>query len=274
MANKILKGTLEDHLGNTLLPETLAIQVKTADGKTVEVKLAELVEKITALVSKDQALDAKDAELLAKFAQYLPTSGGAINGSLQISGGAGLNLSTWGGISAGPDGAVLIGQNCYKDSKTNKYHFTNTHGNMGARGIIFLLGWKDAYIFDTGSRATTAGEEFTPALYKILTEKGGNIAGLTVTGNGSNNLSLVGTDHVYMQIYRTGIAGGRSAYIGYGGVGDPDVTVANTISGGAVKIISAGGLTVNGTKVPKILRSTAAPTASDGEDGDVWHQYV
>lgn len=269
-----IKGTLEDHLGNKMHPETLAVQVKTADGKTVEVKLDELLEKITALVSKDQALDAKDAELLAKFAQYLPTSGGAINGSLQISGGAGLNLSIWGGISAGPDGAVLIGQNCYKDSKTNKYHFTNTHGNMGARGIVFLLGWKDAYIFDTGSRATTAGEEFTPALYKILTEKGGNIAGLTVTGNGSNNLSLVGTDHVYMQIYRTGIAGGRSAYIGYGGVGDPDVTVANTIPGGAVKIISAGGLTVNGTKVPKILRSTAAPTASDGEDGDVWHQYV
>lgn len=95
-----IKGTLEDHLGNKMHPETLAVQVKTADGKTVEVKLAELVEKITALVSKDQALDAKDAELLAKFAQYLPTSGGAINGSLQISGGAGLNLSTWGGISA------------------------------------------------------------------------------------------------------------------------------------------------------------------------------
>lgn len=59
MANKILKGTLEDHLGNTLLPETLAIQVKAADGKTVEVKLAELVEKITALVSNDDYSQSK-----------------------------------------------------------------------------------------------------------------------------------------------------------------------------------------------------------------------
>lgn len=248
-----IKGTLEDHLGNKMHPETLAVQVKTADGKTVEVKLA---------------------ELLAKFSQYLPLTGGNVTGDLALSGERGLNVSSWGCISAGSDGSVLFGQNCYKHPRTNKIHFMHTHSGMGARGVIFIFGRPGTFIFDTGARATTADEELTPQIQPVLTSDYPTANGMAVTGNGSNNLSLVGTDHVYMQIYRTGIAGGRSAYIGYGGAGDPDVTVANTISGGAVKIISAGGLTVNGTKVPKILRSTAAPTASDGEDGDVWHQYV
>lgn len=113
----------------------------------------------------------------------------------------------------------------------------------------------------------------------VIGSSGGKITGaldiyggLNVIGN-AGAMSLVGADHIYIPFYRNGVGSKRSAYLGFGGAGSNIFTIANE-DGGPVHIFAAGGVMVNGERLPTIHKSTAAPTAADGVDGDVWHQYV
>lgn len=143
----ILKGRLEDHLGRVLHPQSEADQIAMADGKSVEEKVA---------------------ELLAVFGGYIPKNGGGViqSGNLGIENGH-LSTARWLCASAGTDGHAMYAQNAYKNPNNNKYYFLNTHESMGARGIIFRHGSPGVWWFDTGMRATTADEEFTPTFKRL-----------------------------------------------------------------------------------------------------------
>lgn len=109
---------------------------------------------------------------------------------------------------------------------------------------------------------------------KILTNAGGTVYGaLDVQGNAAP-FRLIGADHIYLPFFRDGLTAGRSGYLGYGTGGAGEFTINNEVANGTVHIKAAQGLWVNNKKVPTIWKSTAAPTAAQGEDGDVWHQYV
>lgn len=335
---KVYNGVLEDHTGAKMMPTTTAEQVVCNDGTTAE----------------------------AKMAGMLPKSGGTMLGDLGMYRSK-INVDTWGSISAGTDGSFMIAQNAYIHPTANTYHFTNNHSNMGARGIIFRLGIKDVYYFDTGPMETTQNTAFTPNFIRlatgadslqkarltgdtgltidksntdlnvltqngfysgenltnapstgvgiwyyvlvigmgtnysrqiafdtftyrmytralvngswspwveVLTSSGGNISGpLSITADGGNGLQLVGSTHVYVPIYRQGTAAGRSGYIGYGD-NNPNFTIHNEVSGGYIHLIASAGVSVNGNRIPTIYASTAAPSAADGVDGDIWQQYV
>lgn len=117
--------------------------------------------------------------------------------------------------------------------------------------------------------------------HRVLMDNGGAIVGaLSIYGN-AGAFSLVGTDHVYMPLYKNGVGSARSGYMGYGDANTKDLSIVNEIEGGAMRLeaqagvaIPSGLLYVGGAKVPRIYQSTAAPTAADGVEGDVWHQYV
>lgn len=144
----IIQGALEDEQGRVLHPETEATQVSTTDGKTVETKLA---------------------ELLAEFSKYLPKNGGGTisAGNLKIYMGH-LIVGEWASISSGSDGLCLIAQNAYKDKASNRYYYENTHTSIGARGILLKPWGGSIQYFDTGSIATTAGQEFTPEFKDLI----------------------------------------------------------------------------------------------------------
>lgn len=108
---------------------------------------------------------------------------------------------------------------------------------------------------------------------QFLFSTGGTVAALDVSGNAAP-LRLIGTDHIYLPIYKGGLAGGRSAYLGYESAGRAEFTINNEVPNGTVHVKAAQGLWLNGMKVPNIWQSTQPPTASQGADGDVWHQYV
>ena len=247
-----------------------------------------------------------------------------------------LDVNQWASISAGTDGFMLLGQNCYKGPTDNKYYFRNTHSDLGARGIVFRYGGNTGISwFDTGMIATTADTEFTPTI-KSLT----NPEGEMITGQDLNNLTANGffcgstltnapfsssdwwyvivhhlTDNAtayvtqtaiavnqnavytrqrrngqwqswervvtavangqqgYIPIFRGGPESGRSAYVGYGDSTNT-LYISNDISGGDVNILAAGGLAINGVKVPTQHISTLAPNNSQGADGDTWDVYV
>ena len=101
------------------------------------------------------------AETNAKNAS-LPRAGGDISGPLTI--------SSWGSISAGTSGFFLMGHNCYIHPTNNKYHYKQTHSNLGARGIIFRLGQAGVYTFETGPISTVKDTEFTPSLVRMPTQ--------------------------------------------------------------------------------------------------------
>ena len=335
MADNILKGRLEDHLGRVLHPDSEADQISTVDGKSVETKLA---------------------ELLAKFAEYLPKNGGGdITGSVNINLGR-MSISNWGAFSSGTDGHVMYAQNAYKNPYDNKYYYLQTHDNMGAKGILMRHGAPGIYWFDTGMVPTVKDQEFTPtfkrldkpdadlitgadlnnlvengvycgekltpspdggtdwwyvwvqnlsgnsssyvsqiaigvnhfAIYarnringgwgtwdQIITGAGGNITGtLTIHANGGNGLQLVGTDHVYIPIYKNGVASGRSGHFGFPDSGGNTFNISNELSGGAINLSAPGGAQINGQRIPTQYAATWAPLSTDGQDGDVWDVYV
>lgn len=115
----------------------------------------------------------------------------------------------------------------------------------------------------------------------VTSNSGGSIrGGLNIIGNAAP-LQLIGSDHIYLPFFKNGVGSVRSGYIGYGDGADPNFTINNEIDGGAVKALAEAGFWVvgagiydNGVRVPRTYISTAEPTAADGVDGDVWHQYV
>lgn len=110
---------------------------------------------------------------------------------------------------------------------------------------------------------------------RFITETGGNISGtLTVLADGGNGLQLVGSTHVYVPIYKNGISGGRSGYIGYPDGAATVLEINNEVAGGAIRLKAQGGVYINDRKIPTSYAATWAPLSTDGQDGDVWDVYV
>ena len=250
----IMKGALEDHLGRIIHPDTEADQVMTQNGKTVEERLA---------------------DLLANFAKYLPLEGGTISGDVQTYFGK-YHVNTWGVLSTGTDGTVVLAENAYIHPANNTYHFANDHASMGARGIVFRSGFKGVWYFDTGSIATTAGAAFTPNLVSI-TDKAtkqytgdlNNIRENTIV-DGTSMANAPGTDWYYVQnISHSKDASYYATQIAYAFF-TPDVYRRRMSKG----VWTAWEPFLTPSNTPTQHYSTAAPTATDGKDGDVWDVYV
>lgn len=251
---EVIKGALEDHLGRIIHPDTESDQVIRTNGQTVE----------EALVS-----------LLAAFANYLPLSGGTISGNVNTYRGN-YSVNTWGCFSAGTDGIVMIAENAYKHPANNTYHFANTHPTMGARGIVFRSGVQGVWYFDTGLIATTANAQFDPNLISITDkatkEFGGNLNNITEnTLIDCNNLANgPGSDWYFIQhISHSADPANWATQIAYA-LNSNDVKRRR--KNGGVWFEWEPFMTQSNT--PTQHYSTAAPTAADGKDGDVWDVYV
>ena len=250
----IMKGALEDHLGRIIYPDTEADQVMTEDGKTVAEKLA---------------------ELLTKFGSYLPVSGGTIRGDLQTYFGK-YHVNTWGVLSTGTDGTVVLAENAYIHPANNTFHFANDHVSMGARGIVFRNGIAGVWYFDTGSIATTANAAFAPNLISI-TDKAtkqftGNLNNITENTviDCTNLENGPGPDWYFIQhISHSADPVNWATQIAYA-LNSNDVKRRR--KNGGVWFDWEPFLTYNNT--PTQHYSPYAPTASDGKDGDVWDVYV
>lgn len=272
----ILKGSFEDSLGRKLHPDTDAERVAMADGKSLEAKVA---------------------ELLSMFSGYLPLSGGGtVSGRINVDNGR-IDVNQWGSLSAGSDGFVLLGHNCYKHPTNNKYYYRNAHDSLGARGVIFRHGGNSGVAwFDTGLIATTADTEFTPDIKSLTTPDAELISGQdlnAITKNGTycgenlenapdvdwwyvwtQNLTNNSTNYVcqivsgvnrlamYFRIKRNGSWLGWSQLLTESG---------GTISG---TLNVTGSLQVKGVRVPAQYISAQAPSNSQGADGDTWDVYV
>ena len=250
----IIKGALEDHLGRILHPDTEADQVIFPDGKTAAEKVA---------------------ELLANLAKYLPLTGGTLTGDLKTNKGN-IHINSWGCISAGTDGTVVIGENVYKHATNNTYHYATTHATMGARGIVFRNGVEGIWYFDTGRIATTANTAFNPT-FVSLTDKAtknytGNLnditANMTIDCSGVTNAPGDGWYFV-QHIAQSTDPSNNATQIAYA-LNSTDVKRRRK-SGGTW---SAWEPFLTASNTPTQYYSTVAPTASDGKDGDVWDVYV
>ena len=255
MAEKtIMKGALEDHLGRIIYPDTEADQVMTENGKTVEERLA---------------------DLLANFAKYLPLTGGTISGDVQTYFGK-YHVNTWGVLSTGTDGTVVLAENAYIHPANNTYHFANDHTSMGARGIVFRNGIAGVWYFDTGSIATTAGAAFTPNLVSI-TDKAtksftkGDLNSLTENAlvDGETMLNAPSGHFYYVQHITHSLSHRYATQIAYAFFSS-DVYRRHQSQG----VWSEWEPFLTPSNTPTQHYSTAAPTAADGKDGDVWDVYV
>lgn len=250
----IMKGALEDHLGRIIHPDTEADQVMTQNGKTVDVMLA---------------------ELLANFDNYLSITGGTIRGNVHTYRGK-YHVNTWGVLSTGADGTVVLAENAYIHPVNNTFHYANSHASMGARGIVFRNGIKGVWYFDTGSISTTDGVAFTPTLISI-TDKAtkqytgdlNNIRENTLV-DGTAMANAPGTGWYFVQhISHSNDASYYATQIAYAFL-STDVYRRRMVQG----VWTAWEPFMTPSNTPTQHYSTVAPTASDGKDGDVWDVYV
>ena len=248
----IVKGAIEDHLGRVLHPDTEADLVIRPNGETAE---------------------AAFQRLMALFINYLPMTGGTLSGPLGTD--KTITVNQWGGISAGTDGTVVFGENCYKHPTSNTFHFARTHESMGARGIVFQNSQPGIWWFDTGHRATTADEAFVPNSAPLTKQPTALVTSIdTIADNTVVDCNDVpngpGADWYYIetichsndpQQYRTQIAYAfhstdvkrRRMSAGVWSQWEPFLTQSNT---------------------PAQYYATWEPLATDGKDGDVWDVYV
>ncbi len=268
---EILKGQLEDHLGRVIHPDSEADQIAASDGRSVETWLKYLENAFSWYIPKD--------------------GGGSVNGPLIALGGI-VTAGRWACVSSGSDGHVMIAQNAYKDFNSNQFRYLYTHENMGARGVVFRHGIPGIWWFDTGMVPTTENTEFTPNFIsldnpdaKIIT--GQNLNDITTNGRYAGerlgNSPDGATDWWYIDVIRLPNTGVDYALQVAWKVNDVGMRFRNRIAGtwhGWRDLITdAGGnitgeLRLNGQRIPTQYLSTAAPTASDGQDGDVWDVYV
>lgn len=251
----VIKGALQDHLGRVMHPETETDQVIRPNGETAEATLQ---------------------RLLGMFASYLPLTGGSINGSLGISGT--FTVNQWGGVSAGTDGSVVFGENCYKHPTNNTFHFSRTHVSMGARGLVFQNGQPGVWYFDTGSRATTQDETFSPVLIS-LTDKS------TIDKSGTDLNSLY-ENGVYNGIQMTNAPTTGDWYwvrVTNHNLDKTKWVLQEAFTFGntrAWRRVCSNGLwtlwdeVLTQSTAPAHHYATWEPLATDGKDGDVWDVYV
>lgn len=251
---EVIKGALEDHLGRVIHPDTEADQVLRPNGETAEAAL----ERIFAL-----------------FQSFLALSGGTVNGNLATSGT--FTVNQWCGISAGSDGAVVIAENAYKHHANNTFHFARTHESMGARGIVLRGDTTGIWYFDTGNRATTADEQFTPTLISMTDKSTILISGKDMNevvengiynGNGMINAPYGGW--FWVQVINHNLDTDRwQTQIAYSF--SDNNTYRRTKSDGTW---SAWEWFLTNSNSPALHYATWEPLATDGKEGDVWDIYV
>ncbi len=128
---------------------------------------------------------------------------------------------------------------------------------------------KNAVVSKHASRHAAGGDDvITPAMIGAATAEAAQVAhqaadyayntsvrnlngtvsgSLSVVGN-AGVLNLIGTDHVYLPMYKNGAGTKRSGYIGYGDGNAINMTIANE-EGGSLDLRSEAGLMINGYKV-------------------------
>lgn len=250
---EVIKGALEDHLGRVIHPDTEADQVIRPSGETAE---------------------ATFQRILAAFTNYLPVTGGTINGPLGTH-QDNVYISKWGCISCGTNGFVMIANNAYIHPTNNTYHFVQTHESVGSRGIILQNGTPGLLWFDTGHHATTKDEQFVPNTAPLAKQPTAHVTSIDDIAENTlvdctNVVNAPGNDWYYIQViahssdphkYRTQIAYAfhntdvkrRRMSDGVWSPWEPFLTQSNT---------------------PAHHYATWEPSATDGKDGDVWDVYV
>lgn len=265
------KGDPGVGLGNIHLDDV----TEESSGKTLAVIIDELWQDNASMGDTVEAhTDSENNphNVTAQQVGAVPAAGGVMSGNLELLNW--LQTGTWGVMSASANGSVIVGENCYIDYSTSQLRYKHTHPSLGARGI-FLRPTAGVYMFDTGNIATTADQEFAPEFIQLGAETAldmpvTDLNSLLRTGfyNGSNMANAPGAgwyyiinmghhfDHVR---YRTQIA------INFEGT---EMRVRTCTAG------TWNAWSDNLLRRQVIHQSTAAPTAADGNDGDVWHQYV
>lgn len=250
----IMKGALEDHLGRIIHPNTEADQVMRPNGETAEDALQ---------------------RILALFANYLPLTGGTIRGDLQTYFGK-YHVNTWGCLSSGTDGTVVLAENAYIHPANNTFHFTHDHASMGARGIVFRHRFNGVWYFDTGNIATTANVAFTPTLISITDkstkEFSGNLNDITenVLIDCNNLANGPGSDWYFIQhISHSADPANWATQIAYA-LNSNDVKRRRKNGGAWTDWESF----LTPTNAHTLFYSTDPPTDSYGKNGDVWDVYV
>lgn len=84
-----------------------------------------------------------------------------------------LKSGSWGAVSTGTDGRLLLGHNSYYDGANNVYKYLTSHASLGARGITIHWGGTlglQPYFFNMGDIAATADATFTPSLNRMWHE--------------------------------------------------------------------------------------------------------
>ena len=266
-----------------------ASDVTCENGKTVEEQIAELWQG--------------DASMAQEMAQALGQTNNAVEAHTT-------NKQNPHGVTAAQVGAVPTYSGyitntlaALDDYKTSGYYtwIAPAYNPFGAiEGALFVVNVEGAMYGTNPSPVQTvtqtypyagAGNTFRRTFYqasggwsewhRVLMDNGGAIVGaLSIYGN-AGAFSLVGTDHIYIPLYKNGVGAARGGYMRYGDANAKDRSIVNEVEGGALRLEAQGGvaipsglLYVGGAKVPRIYQSTAAPTAADGVEGDVWHQYV
>lgn len=250
----ILKGALEDHLGRVIHPDTEADQVMRPNGETAEAAFLRLWEA---------------------FKNYLPKTGGALTGDLSTD--KTITVNQWGGISAGTDGSVVFAENCYKHPTNNTFHFARTHESMGARGIVLQNGQPGIWYFDTGSRATTADEQFTPTLISITDNGTRNVSSRDMNDimengfyDGTEMANAPTNDWYWFEVQTHSLnPGGWCTQIAHK-FGE-NTSFRRTKSNG---VWSAWDKMLHESNSPAMHYATREPLATDGRDGDSWDVYV
>lgn len=250
----IMKGALEDHLGRIIHPDTEADQVIRPDGETAE-----------------EALQ----RILAMFANYLPKTGGTVSGPLGTD--KTITVNQWGGISAGTDGNVVFAENAYKHPTDNTFHFARTHGSMGARGIVMQNGQPGIWYFDTGSRATTADEQFAPTLISLtdkstIDKSGTDLNDLHDNGiyNGVGMINAPTIDWYWVHVTNHNLDSSKWVLQEVFSFGSTRAWRRVCSNG----VWSAWDEMLTQSTAPAQYYSTREPSATDGKDGDSWDVYV
>lgn len=313
MAETIIKGQLEDHTGRILHPKSEADLVTMSDGKSVETKFAELLSKLSRYLSLDGGGDitgnlninlgrlsisnwgafSSGTDGHVMYAQnayknpvdnkyyFLRTheSMGA-KGVLMRHGADGLYFFDTGMIPTVEDqeftpkfrrldrpDAELINGGELDDLTQNGIYCGNSLVNAPFGSAdwwwVFVQGLTDnatKYVVQT---AVAVNQEAT---YTRTRRNGvwgawARLATIASDGNAA-----------YIPIPRHGPESARGGYIGY-----PDgstMLYLTNETGGPINLSSTAGVQINGQRVPAQFYSTAAPSASDGQDGDVWDVYV
>ncbi|WP_342417183.1 pyocin knob domain-containing protein [Paenibacillus sp. FSL R10-2782] len=143
-----------------------------------------------------------------------------------LSGGYNVALSAWTGYSNYPSGAYTYGKLIVNSDYGARVQMYVSHDSPGR--VYFRISFND-----------TDWREWT----EIFMTRGGDITGaFNIISNGGGNLALVGTDHVYMRFYRSGLANGRSGYFGYQDSRATAITLHNEV--GDIKFTTSSGSTV------------------------------